>query len=187
MTNTFILTLLIFSFCSSGQTNGRYYSQNQDTIYSTTTKQLKSNNIPERVFGITTLKYLTITGMDCDYGDNTKCWDITKIPSQIKYLKNLTTLCLNVNAIQNIPIELSELKNLKTIDLSDNLALSSVDNIENIFSLEYLFLYGCGLTRLPDRIDKLKNLKELGLAGNHIDKREQARIRKALPNCIIKF
>jgi hypothetical protein len=48
-------------------------------------------------------------------------------------------------------------------------------------------LYGCGLAKLPAAIGNLENLNELGLIGNNIDKAEQARIRNALPNCIIKF
>lgn len=86
-----------------------------------------------------------------------------------------------------VPIELAELKDLKALDLSDNVALSSADNIEKITSLEYLSLYGCSLTRLPERIGDLKNLKELGLIGNSIGKQEQKRIKEALPNCIIRF
>lgn len=187
MTSILIYALLISCSNSSRQTSGKYDLQSQDTTYITTTRQLKSNKIPGSVFTMTSLKNLTITGMDCDYGDHIHCWGIAEIPSQIKNLKHLTTLCLNVNAIQVIPIDLAELKELKSIDLSDNVALTSADNIEKIISLEYLSLYGCGLTRLPEKIGDLKNLKELGLIGNRIGKQEQKRIKEALPNCDIKF
>ena len=79
------------------------------------------------------------------------------------------------------------MKGLKTLDLSDNVALTSVDNIEKISSLEYLSLDGCRVTKLPERIGDLKNLKELGLIGNNIDKQEQKRIKEALPDCIVRF
>jgi Leucine-rich repeat (LRR) protein len=187
ITIAFIWTLLISFSCSQTQTKNTYNSQNKETTYSTTTQQLKSNAIPDSVFNITTLKQLTIIGMDCDYGDNTQCWGISEIPLAIKNLKHLTTLRLNVNAISKIPIELTELRELKTLDLSDNVALSAADNVEKITSLEYLSLDGCNLIKLPDGIGNLKSLKQLGLVGNRIDQQEQTRIRKALPNCNVRF
>lgn len=182
-----VLVLLTSLACSSPKTNGRRAIQYQDTIYSATTYKLKSNHIPDFVFAMRSLKHISITGMDCDYGDHEYCWDITEIPPQIKNLKNLTTLVLNVNAIQTIPVELAELKNLKELDLTDNPALTSVDNVEKITGLEHLSLFGCGLRRLPARIGDLKKLKKLGLVGNNIGKQEQKRIKEALPNCEINF
>jgi hypothetical protein len=187
MTIAFIWTLLISFSCSQTQTKNTYNTQNKDTTYSTTTQQLKSNTIPDSVFNLTGLKHLTITGMDCDYGDKTHCWGITEIPLAIRNLKHLTTLRLNVNAIRKVPIELTELKDLKTLDLSDNVTLSAGDNVEKITSLEYLSLDGCNLVKLPNEIGNLKNLKQLGLVGNHIDQQEQIRIRRALPNCNVRF
>src|SRR5258705_5692559 len=112
LTISIIWTFLGLFSCSQTQTKNKYDTQNIDTTYSTTTQQLKSNSIPDSVFEMTSLRHLTIIGMDCDYGDHTHCWGITEIPIEIKNLKKLTTLSLNVNAIRTIPIELSELKNL---------------------------------------------------------------------------
>ena len=125
--------------------------------------------------------------MDCDYGDNTNCWMLKELPKQIGNLKKLQTLSLTLTAMQTFPKELSELKNLTVLDLSDNTGISNINLLTQIQSLQYLYLYGCGLTKLPDDVSGLINLKELGLVGNHIDKAEQDRIKKALPNCIIKF
>ena len=125
--------------------------------------------------------------MDCDYGDRTNCWMIKEIPSDIKNLKKLMTLSLTLNAITTIPNELSNLKNLTLIDLTDNAGLTNINSLTKLPNLQYLYLYGCGLTKLPDNIGDFKNLKELGLVGNHLDKAEQTRIKKALPNCVIKF
>jgi len=180
--------LLTFMACSTTTRKANQAdSTNSDTVYSISTRQLKSDKIPDSVFRMTKLRHLAISGMDCDYGDNKNCWSISKIPNEIKNLKDLTTIRLTVDAIAVIPFELTELKKLKLFDLSDNAGLTSFDNIAKCGSLEFLYLHGCGLTKLPDNIGDLKNLKELGLMGNNIDKTEQKRIKKALPNCIIKF
>lgn len=186
--NIFFATLFTTVACST--TTAKLYSADNahsDTTYTTSTQQLKSDKIPDSVFQLTNLRHLSINGMDCDYGDRTNCWMLKEIPSDIKNLKNLTTLRLTVNAISTIPNELTELNKLTLIDLTDNAGLTSIDNLTKLPKLQYLYLYGCGLTKLPDNISDLKNLKELGLVGNHFDKAEQTRIKEALPKCIIKF
>jgi hypothetical protein len=196
----FILTLLIWSMLtitSCSTTTGRSKQidkTNLDTIYSVSTKQLMRNTIPDSVFKMISLRQLLVSGEDCDYrqfddkgNDITKCWMITEIPPEIKNLHNLTTLRLTLNAIVLIPPEIGELKKLTLIDLTDNAGLTDIDNLAKIESLNYLYLYGCGLTKLPKNICDLRNLKMLGLVGNNFDKSEQNRITQALPNCIIKF
>lgn len=188
ISNIFSWTIFAIVACSTTTTKSFVTNHsNPDTTYSASTQQLKSNNIPDSVFQMTSLRHLAINGMDCDHSDRTSCWMIKEIPTQIKYLQSLTTLRLTLNAIKTIPNELTELNHLKLIDLTDNAGLSDVDNISKIKNLEFLYLYGCGLTKLPDNIGDLKNLKELGLIGNNLDKTEQTRIKQALPTCIIKF
>lgn len=183
----FSCTLFIIAACTGtkGKTVSSYI--NQDTAYSILTKQLKNNKIPDSVFSMTKLRHLAITGMDCDYGDRTNCRVINEIPAAIGNLKDLTTLRLTLNEITSIPPALSELKHLTLLDLTDNAGLKDFDNLSKCQSLQYLYLYGCELSRLPGNIGNLINLKELGLVGNNLDKAEQSRIRKALPGCIIKF
>jgi Leucine-rich repeat (LRR) protein len=181
----FICTFFCFGVCSTSSTLSN--KSISDTTYIISTKQLKSDKIPDSIFKMTNLHTLIISGMDCDYGNHTNCWMVKEIPKEIKNLKKLITLRFTQNAIQEIPNELSELKELKLIDLTDNVGLSSVVNITKIKSLESLLLYGCNLTKLPDNIGELKNLKELGLTGNNFDKKEQEKIKKALSNCTIKF
>ena len=193
---TFFLWSLLFVSCNTTKDEKNIISslaitngQQHDTviIYSTTTRALKNSKIPDSVFRIVRLEQLTVSGMDCDYGDNTACWMIREIPGEIRNLKYLKRLRLNLNAITTIPNELTELKYLELVDLTDNSALENIDNLTKIESLEYLYLYGCGLTKMPEKIGKLKNLKELGLAGNHISGDEKERIKRELPNCDIKF
>lgn len=167
----------------------------KDSNFIISAKELKSNTIPDWVFKMKKLKHLDIIGMfpeyvHEDYGAyhiKDYCYRIQEIPSQIKEISSLESLCLSSNDIQTIPIELSILKNLKAIDLSDNTGLHNVNNIEKIASLEFLSFYGCHLTQMPANIGNLKLLKELDLKGNFISPKEQIRIKKALPNCKIRF
>jgi hypothetical protein len=184
----FICAFLINSTCpSKTEKINPVNKTNPDTTYGTSTEKLKSNKIPDSVFKMVTLRHLSISGMDCDYGDKITCWEISEIPPQIKNLQNLITLSLTVNNISAIPIELTELKKLTLIDLTDNLGIDNIDILTKMQSLQHLSLYGCRLRKLPDNIGNLKNLKYLGLTGNNINKAEQERIKNALPNCMIKF
>lgn len=181
-------TLFIFTVISTMKVKANFIDVfYADTIYFTSTEELKSNTIPDKVLQMTELRNLSIYGMDCDNGNTTSCWQIKEIPSGIKNLKKLVALQLQLNDIKTLPKELSELRQLTLLDLSDNAGLSNVDIVAKIPTLQYLFIYGCGLTKLPDDMSNLKNLKELGLVGNNLSKAEQERIAKALPNCKINF
>jgi Leucine-rich repeat (LRR) protein len=160
---------------------------NIDTTYFASTKELKSNKIPDSVFQMTKLQHLAICGMDCDYGDHKNCWTINELPKQIRNLKELKTLRLTINSISKIPKEITELKKITLIDFTDNAGFENIEELTKLSSLEYLYLYVCSLSKLPEKIGDLKNLKELGLVGNNLEESEKARIKKELPNCIIKF
>lgn len=159
------------------------------------TSKLKSNAIPDWVFKMKKLENLSIMGMypeyvHEDYGayhSKDDCYRIQEIPSKIKNLKKLTSLSLLFNDIKILPEELSALKNLKLFDLSNNSGLQDITVIEKLVNLELLSLSGCHLKEMPANIGNLKHLKELDLTGNSISKEEQIRIKKALPNCKIRF
>lgn len=167
----------------------------KDSSFIISAEELSSYSIPEWVFKMKKLKIIAINGMFCEYefgnygaysikGD---CFKIEEISPQIKNLTKLTSLSLSNNDIRTLPIELTTLKNLKAIDFSDNPGLHDVATIEKIVSLEFLSFYGCHLTEMPTNIGNLKHLKELNLEGNSINEKEQIRIKKALPNCNIRF
>ncbi|MBS3913633.1 MAG: hypothetical protein KG003_03990 [Bacteroidetes bacterium] len=158
-----------------------------NTVYNSTTQYLKSRNIPDYIFEMDSLKILSIQGMDCDYGDTTNCWMIHKISSKIGNLTNLESLALPVNSLRELPLEMRKLQKLKMVNLSDNPGLSNIDVLVQIPSMEILNLFGCSLTKLPDNIGNLADLKELGLTGNSLSDAEIARIKKALPNCTIYY
>lgn len=157
------------------------------TVYTTTTTALKSTEIPSSVFMLINLRYLSIQGMECDYGDTTNCWMIHEIPKAVANLTHLESLRLPLNAIQKVPNEICVLQHLKVLDLTDNPSLSNIDNVVLLTNLEKLYLFGCGLQRLPVDIDKLEKLKYLGLTGNFIDSAELSRIKQALPTCTVIF
>jgi hypothetical protein len=189
-----ILTVFLFK-CKTTKTEGlipyktsiNWAKSEEPTSYQTSTKQLMSNMIPDSIFKMRQLTLLTVTGMDCDYGDTSTCWMIREIPSQIKYLNKLKSLILNVNSIKRIPPEIQSLKNLTLLDISDNPGLYDIDNLTNLPNLQNLLLYGCNLSKLPSDIKKLRNLKVLGLTGNNLSKSELLRVSKALPDCKIVF
>ncbi len=165
-----------------------------DTVYISNTDILKSNHIPDSVFLMTHLKQLWISGKDCDLGlhddnkpnDGIKCWMINNIPPEIGNLIELDTLGLTLVSFNTFPIEISKLKKLRYLDLTDSY-MSNIDNLTSLKSLDHLLLYGCGLSKLPENIGNLINLKFIGLVGNNIDSVEINRIKKALPNCEVYY
>jgi hypothetical protein len=166
-----------------------------DTVYITSTDILMSNHIPDSVFQMKKLKQLWISGKDCDNGaphddnkpnDGIKCWMINNIPPEIGNLTELDTLGLTLGIFGKFPPEISRLSKLRYLDLTDSY-MSNIDNLTSLKNLNHLLLYGCGLSKLPDNIGKLTNLKFIGLVGNNLDAVEINRIKKALPNCEVYF
>ncbi len=194
---TFIAYLLICSAaaCVTGKKHNlparKVYP---DTVYISSTDVLKSNHIPDSVFQMKQLKKLWISGKDCDMGlhddnkpeDGIQCWMIKEIPAAIGNLTALDTLGLTLGLFGKFPAEISKLQKLKYLDLSDSY-MTSIDNLTALENLHHLLLYGCGLSKLPDSIGNLVNLKFIGLVGNHLDSFEINRIRKALPNCEVYY
>jgi Leucine-rich repeat (LRR) protein len=191
-----ILTIFTLSIGStSGQSKISTQVTNQDTVYITSTQDLRSNKIPDSVFQMKMLKTLMVFGRDCDNGgphddnkpnDGIECWMINVIPSQIGNLVNLDTLRLTLGVFWKFPKEIDKLKNLRFLDLTDSY-MSDINNLMALKNLNQLWLYGCGLSKLPKNIGDLSNLKFIGLVGNNLDSSELRRIRKALPNCEVYY
>jgi Leucine-rich repeat (LRR) protein len=194
--SSIILTIFGFSTCStSEQTKVAMRLTSRDSVYITSTQELQSNKIPDSVFQMKMLKTLMVFGSDCDYGgphddnkphDGIKCWMINEIPLKIANLVLLDTLRLTLGAFGKFPYEVANLKNLRFLDLTDTF-MSDINNLMTLKNLNQLWLYGCGLSKLPDNIGNLSNLKFIGLVGNNLDISEVNRIRKALPNCKVYY
>jgi Leucine-rich repeat (LRR) protein len=186
--------LLITSACNPASKISSEGPSGSATAYVTSTRQLKSDKIPDSIFQITTLRRLTVNGGGCNGSAgnnnvraNANCWMVREIPAEIANLQQLLLLELKANDLHAIPQELAYLPKLKTLDLSDNPALTNINPVTKLVNLEYLYLYGCGFQVLPADIGDLIHLKQLGLAGNRIGIAEQERIRQALPDCKIAF
>lgn len=177
----------------SYKNSNNFKSSNSDTVYIASTDDFKSNLIPDSVFKMTQLKTLMVFGRDCDVRyydkdgkDTTQCWMIKEIPSAIGNLVNLDTLRLTLGVFGKFPTEIAKLQKLRFLDLTDTY-MSDIDNLTTLKSLNHLWLFGCGLSKLPKDIGKLTNLKFIGLVGNNLDVAEIDRVKKALPNCEVYF
>lgn len=147
------------------------------------------SDLPASFAGLTHLKHLEI-------GNN---WlegapvgsSVDKFPAVILRLKNLETLMLTSQFLEEIPTEVAQLKNLKVLDLYGNLSTSLPESIGQLEQLEVLSLglpyFGpfvpiaeTPLTFTP-WICQLKNLTELGLYNRKLAKGEKERLKNCLP------
>jgi len=112
---------------------------------------------------------------------------ISKLPTEIKKLKNLTTMYLAGNDMETLPPEIGELKNLKEIHLQDNFLVSLPKEIALLPNLEILEIPYNKLQSIPEEISSIKSLKQLNLRGNKFADSTQQKIEKAMPNCNISF
>ncbi len=112
---------------------------------------------------------------------------LTKVNNMVGAMKYLEELKLNKNYIKEVSFGLGSLKFLKKLHLKSNKLTSFPDPIMKLEKIEYLDLSNNKITALPENIGDLSTLKTLNLRGNAIEKKEQKRIQKALPNCTIYF
>ena len=112
---------------------------------------------------------------------------LSVIPAEIGQLRELQTLDLNSNQFSSLPAEIGQLKQLQTLNLGNNQLSSLPVEITQLKGLKKLDLSGNQLSSLPPEIEQLKNLKELYLWDNNLSDQEKEKIKKLLPNCVIKF
>ena len=120
--------------------------------------------------------------------------EFTKVPEQIYKLENLSYISLGFNKIEKIPGELSKLDNLKAIMFAGNNIHEIDDEFKNIKSLEALelsyntniqdelyklgdietlieiWIQGCNLTEISDKVTSLPNLQYLFYSNNQLTK-----------------
>lgn len=94
--------------------------------------------------------------------------ELTMIPKEIFYMKDIETLDLSCNNIKRIPKEIHKLQKLKHLDLSNNF-ISDVSELCALKSLKYLHLHDNLIQCLPREIDNLSNLTSLFLYENSIN------------------
>lgn len=122
---------------------------------------------------------------------------LDSLPKEMENLKELELLYLNSNDFKVIPSVISQLTNLKAFSIGGNEINEQqiIELITLVPGIETLYLGDLKLTRLPDEVAKLKNLKKLDLSNyqddpqtaNTFSAEEQKRIKGLLPDCEVIF
>lgn len=120
-------------------------------------KDLRTENsvlgdVPEVIFKMDTLKGLSFMGTE-----------IKELPDNLRKLKNLEYLGLNMVGIDRIPSFIGEFKNLTSLYLGANNIKELPEELKNLTKLEHLALWGTSLEDLPDWICSLEQLRGLYL------------------------
>src|SRR5574343_393166 len=112
---------------------------------------------------------------------------LTRLPSGIGKLLNLTSLYLSSNQLTRFPKKFGKLINLTSLDLSDNQLTRFSPKIGKLVNLTSLDLRDNQLTSLSPEISNCQKLKYLFLYGNNFSEQEKEKIKALLPNCKIRF
>ncbi len=109
-------------------------------------------DVPEVIFRMAALKNLSFMG--------TK---IKELPDNLRKLKNLEYLGLNMVGMNQVPAFIGELTNLTSLYLGANNIKELPEELKNLTKLEHLALWGTSLEDLPDWICSLEQLRGLYL------------------------
>lgn len=112
---------------------------------------------------------------------------IDSIPKSIHKLDKLVILDLSANKIIRPPEELYNLTQLQCLKLGRNRIDYVSFNIQNLQKLIYLDLWSNEFIHLPEEIKNLKELRKMDVRMVSISDKEQAQVKKWLPNTNILF
>ena len=112
---------------------------------------------------------------------------IDSIPKSIDKLDRLVVLDLSVNKIVRPPEELYNLTQLQCLKLGRNRIDYVSFNIQNLQELIYLDLWSNEFIHLPEEIKNLKELRKMDVRMVSISDKEQAQVKKWLPETNILF
>ena len=88
---------------------------------------------------------------------------LTNIPKEIEMMNNLKTITITNTESIEFPTSMKKLNNLTLLSIDCNNISESICNLHN---LEILHIYG-NITKLPDCIGNLSNLKEINILCTH--------------------
>ena len=94
-------------------------------------------------------------------------------------------LVRNNAGTRNIPESIGKLTKLKKLGLYNNEIHVLSNSISGLNELEELYIDLNPIEKLPEGIDRLKNLKIIGIAKTGINENERSRLQKLIPNCKI--
>jgi Leucine-rich repeat (LRR) protein len=94
--------------------------------------------------------------------------NIKEIPKEIKYLTQLTELCLYCNLIKEIPKEIQFLIQLTKLYLGYNKISELPKEIQFLIKLKNLFVFNNQIKEIPKEIQFLEKLYYLHLSNNQI-------------------
>ena len=94
--------------------------------------------------------------------------DMTHLPKEIGFYKDLQHLDLRFNSLHELPEEISKLENLTELLISDNKFKEIPKQIFELSNLTNLSIRDNEITELPTEIGKLKNLTSLYIFENKI-------------------
>ncbi|CAG8468993.1 1796_t:CDS:2 [Ambispora leptoticha] len=96
------------------------------------------------------------------------CNELTSIPAEIGYMKNLEQLDICKNRLTSIPDTIGFLHKLQELKLSENQLTSIPASIESLKKLGTLYLDSNRITELPPEIGQIKTLVNLDVSENPI-------------------
>ena len=93
-----------------------------------------------------------------------KAYLLKTIPPEIGELENLVQFRLDLTGVVHLPKEIGKLKNLQSLSLGAGPLSGIPDEIGNLTNLEYLDLHSTNVKTLPDSICNLTHIKELDIS-----------------------
>ncbi len=150
--------------------------QSPDKVYKLQLQKMKLKEFPIEILKFRQLRVL-------DLRKN----KLSSIPLEISELKYLEEVNFSKNKIVEFPEGLTKCSQLKEIVLSQNELDSLPASIGKLKQLERLDLWSNNLGFYPAELKDLVQLKELVLRVINMNKQQQQRIRRLLPNTQIHF
>lgn len=136
--------------------------------------------------------------------------DTLKLPTTLKYLKNLKDVTIENCVLDSFPKEIFKIPNLNFLNLTNTNTFYLTKHFERFVNLEVLVLdanqlqnipfeiylakklrflsvKNNHLQKMPDSISQLENLTVLDVRGNGFSKQYIEELKAMLPGCEIRF
>ncbi|KAG8090161.1 hypothetical protein GUJ93_ZPchr0011g27057 [Zizania palustris] len=112
---------------------------------------------------------------------------ISRIPPQIKELRNLRTLNVSHTLVSELPSEIRELRNLRTLNISHTLISELPSQMFELMKLKVIDLRGTKISRLPEQFERLwSHLSTLLVGGNGVINSDETVVVTKIPESVIK-